>query len=72
MRIHFGKSGRPIVSEPSMGHAVRPQGIEFGQTQLHRMKTKEVGHGAIDESLLPIEQIPTGRGLQPRPQTYTD
>lgn len=61
---------RHIGKQPAMRHAVGSQCVQFAQTQLHGMESKNIGDSQIKLGTLPRQQI-TARGCRkPRRRTY--
>jgi hypothetical protein len=52
---------RGLHREPAMRHPVRLQRVELRQPELQRVESEQVGDGAVEMALLPLEQdLPDG------------
>ena len=67
-RVHTVANG--IGRLPAVRHAVGLQRVELGATQLQCMETEDVGHHTVKLRLLPVQQVPSLRGLEEVMQTY--
>jgi len=58
-------AARERAATQMQGHAIGAQQIDAGQADLHRVIAEDVRQALIQRRLLPVEQVPPLRGLQP-------
>ena len=65
-----GVGGYLLRGQPAVRHAVMLQSRQRRQTQLQRVVAKNISHRPAHLGLLPVQQVPSGGGVQPVLQTY--